>query len=138
MQTPAQLMSGLLDYLVEQGKDIDPAAFALSKLTEFKKTYADLATLPWVDFNADTDDGNAWLRVHRLEATRAPMLSEPELAPYLTISDVPATNPPALKEAALAGARDQDAKIVAEDEAEQRDVERRARVGRLLQAYLPH
>jgi hypothetical protein len=138
MQTPAQLMSGLLDYLVEQAKDIDPAAFALSKLTEFKKTFADLATLPWVDFNADADEGSAWLRVHRLEATRAPMLSEPELAPFLTIGDDPAANPPALKEAALADARDQDAKIVAEDEAEQRDVERRARVGRLLQAYLPH
>ena len=138
MQTPAQLMSGLLDYLVEQAKDIDPAAFTLSTVTEFKKTYADLSTLPWVDFNADAEDGSAWLRVHRLEATSAPNLSEPELARFLMISDDPGANPPALKEAALASARDQDAKIVAEDEAEQRDVERRARVGRTLQVYLPH
>ncbi|MFC4933066.1 AAA domain-containing protein [Massilia sp. GCM10023247] len=138
MQTPAQLMSGLLDYLVEQAKDIDPAAFTLSRLTEFKKTYADLSTLPWVDFNPDAAEGNAWLRVHRLEATRAPMLSEPELAAFLTIGDDPAAAAPAPKEAALAGARDADAKVVDEDEAEQRDVERRARVGHLLQAYLPH
>ena len=138
MQTPAQLMSGLLDYLVEQAKDIDPAAFTLSKLTEFRKTYADLSTLPWVDFNADAAEANAWLRVHRLEATRAPLLSEPELAAFLTIGDDPAANPPAVKEAALAGARDADARVVDEDEAEQRDVERRARVGHLLQAYLPH
>lgn len=138
MQTPAQRMSGLLDYLVEQAKDIDPAAFTLAKLTEFKKTYADLATLPWVDFNVDTDEDTAWLRVHRLEATRAPTLSEPELAAFLTISDDPAANPPAVNEAALAGVRDQDATVVAEDEAAQRDAERRARVGRLLQAYLPH
>jgi very-short-patch-repair endonuclease len=130
-------MSGLLDYLVEQAKDIDPAAFTLAKLTEFRKTYADLATLPWVDFNVAGDTDAAWLRVHRLEATRAPALSEPELAPYLAVSDDPAASPPALREAALAGARDQDALVVEEDEASQRDAERRARAGRLLQAYLP-
>ncbi|MFC5463028.1 AAA domain-containing protein [Massilia niabensis] len=138
MPTPAQLMSGLLDYLVEQAKDIDPAAFTLAKLTEFRKTYADLATLPWVDFNVAGDEDSAWLRVHRLEATRAPALSEPELAPFLAISDDPGAEPPALKEAALASARDRDAGVVVEDEAAQRDAERRERVGHLLQAYLPH
>lgn len=137
MPTPAQLMSGLLDYLVEQAKDIDPAAFTLAKLTEFRKTWTDLATLPWVDFNVAGETDAAWLRVHRLEATRAPALSEPELAPYLAISDDPAAAAPALREAALAGARDQDALVVEEDEASQRDTERRARAGRLLQAYLP-
>jgi very-short-patch-repair endonuclease len=138
MQTPAQLMSGLLDYLVEQAKDIDPASFTLSKATDFKKTFDDLATLPWVDFNVDTDGDPLWLRVQRLEATRAPALPEPELAPFLTVSDNPAGPAPAAKETALAGARDQDAREVAEDEAAQRDGERRARVGRLLEVYTRH
>ena len=35
-------MSGLLDYLVEQAKDIDPTAFTLEKATESKKTFDDL------------------------------------------------------------------------------------------------
>ncbi|WP_305823151.1 AAA domain-containing protein [Massilia brevitalea] len=142
MHTPAQLMSGLLDYLVEQAKDIDPAAFTLSRVTEFKKTWSDLATLPWVDLNVDSPEGDsgddAWLRVHRLETTRAPILSEPDLAAFLDIGDDPAGPAPALKETVLAAARAEDAHIVAEDEAEQRDLERRARVGHLLQAYLPH
>lgn len=135
MQSPAQLMSGLLDYLVEQAKDIDPAAFTLSKATEFKKTYADLEALPWVDFNVETDGDPIWLRVHRLEAMGAPSLPEPDLAPFLTISDDPAGSAPALKEAALASARNQDAGVVGEEEAEQRDAQRRARVGRLLGVY---
>ena len=145
MHTPAQLMSGLLDYLVEQAKDIDPAAFMLSRVTEFKKTWSDLATLPWVDLyvgspggDGDNGDDSAWLRVHRLEATRAPALSEPDLAAFLDIGDDPAGPAPALKETVLAQARAEDAQVVAEDEAEQRDLERRARVGHLLQAYLPH
>ena len=131
-------MSGLLDYLVEQAKDIDPTAFTLSKATEFKKTYADLEALPWVDFNVETDGEPIWLRVHRLEATRAPALPEPDLAPFLTISDDPAAHPPAVKDAALACARNQDAHAVGEEEAEQRDGQRRARTGRLLEVYTQH
>ncbi|MFC0252873.1 AAA domain-containing protein [Massilia consociata] len=138
MPSPAQLMSGLLDYLVEQAKDIDPAAFTLSKATEFKKTFADLETLPWIDFNVDTDGEPIWLRVHRLEATSAPPLPEPDLAPFLTISDDPMARPPGLKEAALASARNEDARLVGEEEAAQRDEQRRARVGRLLGVYTLH
>ncbi|MGI4843448.1 MAG: AAA domain-containing protein [Janthinobacterium lividum] len=138
MQSPAQLMSGLLDYLVEQAKDIDPAAFTLSKATEFKKTYADLETLPWVDFNVETDGEPIWLRVHRLEATRAPALPEPELAPFLTISDDPAAPSPTVKDAALGSARNQDASVVGEEEAAQRDDQRRARVARMLTVYTQH
>ena len=140
MHTPAQLMSGLLDYLVEQAKDIDPAAFTLSRVTEFQKTWSDLATLPWVDLNVDGagEGDDAWLRVHRLETTRAPALSEPDLGAFLDIGDDPAGPAPALQETALAAARAEVAQVVAEDEADQRDRERRARVGHLLQAYLPH
>jgi very-short-patch-repair endonuclease len=143
MQTPAQLMSGLLDYLVEQAKDIDPTAFTLSRANEFKKTFADLATLPWIDFNVDpggaSDDGDEqWLRVHRLEPTRPPALAEPELAPFVTIGEDPAGAAPAPQEAALAGARNQDGELLDAEAAGQRDEQRRARVDRLLQAYSAH
>ncbi len=131
-------MSGLLDYLVEQAKDIDPAAFTLPKATEFEKTYADLETLPWIDFNVDTDGDPIWLRVHRLEAMAAPSLSEPDLAPYLAIADDPEGRPPALKEAALESARNEDTRIVGEDEAGLRDEQCRARVGHLLAIYTQH
>ena len=131
-------MSGLLDYLVEQAKDIDPTAFTLEKATEFKKTFDDLGTLPWVEFNVETETDTLWLRVHRLEATRAPALPDPELAPYVVVGDAPAGKPPAPKEAALAAARNQDAAAMNEAQAERRDEQRRARVARLLEAYLPH
>lgn len=143
MQTPAQLMSGLLDYLVEQARDIDPAAFTLAKATEFKKTFADLGTLPWVDLNvrsdanADNDADNWWLRVQRLEATRAPALPEPDYAPFLVVSDDPAAAAPAVKETALASIRNHDAGIDGEERAARRDEQRRARVTRLLEVYLP-
>ena len=139
MQSPAQLMSGLLDYLVEQARDIDPAAFTLAKATEFKKTFADLGTLPWVDFNVglDGDADTLWLRVQRLEATRAPALPEPDYAPFLVVGDDPAGHPPAIKEAALASMRNRDAADDGEERAARRDEQRRARLQRLLDVYLP-
>jgi very-short-patch-repair endonuclease len=137
MQTPAQLMSGLLDYLVEQARDIDPSAFNLAKATEFKKTFADLGTLPWVDFNVETEADSWWLRVQRLEATRAPALAEPEYGPFLVVGDDPAGAAPALKEAVLASMRNHDAGSEGEERAARRDAQRRERVGRALEAYLP-
>lgn len=122
MQTPAQRMSGLLDYLVEQAKEIDPAAFTLAKVTEFKKTFAELSTLPWIEFDVATDSDDLWLRVHRLDATPAPSLADPALAPYLLIGADPAGNVPALSEAALAAA--------------QADAGQRARAAAALEAYL--
>lgn len=131
-------MSGLLDYLVEQAKDIDASAFTLSKITEFKAGFAELSTLPWVEFDVETEADQLWLRVHRLEATRAPALAEPELAPFLAIGEDPAGSPPALKEAALGAARDQDAAALGEEDAERRDLQRRARCGHALEAYARH
>jgi len=131
-------MSGLLDYLVEQAKDIDPAAFTLAKVSEFKKTYADLEALPWIDFNVDTDGEPVWMRVHRLEATPAPALAEPALAPFMTIGDDPAGHAPALKEAALASQHNEDAHALGDERAAAHDLERRERVGHLLEAYTRH
>lgn len=135
MQSPAQLMSGLLDYLVEQAKDIDPTAFTLAKATGFKKTFADLAVLPFVEFNVDTDGEPVWLRVHRLEPTHAPALPEPALASFIAIGDDPAGQPPALRETALADARREDALAADDDSAAQRDEARRAQLARLLAVY---
>lgn len=128
-------MRGLLDYLVEQAKDIDPTAFTLSKATEFKKTFADLDVLPFVDFNVDTDGEPVWLRVHRLEPTRAPALPEPALAPFIAIGDDPAGRPPALRESALTHSHGEDVLAAGDAAATQRDDARRAQLGRLLEVY---
>ncbi|MBB6133434.1 very-short-patch-repair endonuclease [Massilia aurea] len=141
MHTSAQRMSALLDYLVEQAKDIDPSAFTLAKVTEFKKTFTDLATLPWIEFNVETEQDDLWLRVHRLESTSPPLLADPALAPYLLIGADPSGNPPALNDATLADARHEDAAHATDDQAkqrvEERDAERRARAAQGLAAYLP-
>ena len=108
MHTSAQRMRALLDYLVEQAKDIDPSAFTLAKITEFKQTFADLSLLPWIEFDVATEGDDLWLRVHRLDATAPPPLADPAMAPYLIVGENPAGNPPALNREALAGAASDD------------------------------
>ncbi|QJE03457.1 AAA family ATPase [Massilia forsythiae] len=137
-------MSGLLDYLVEQAKDIDPAAFSLSKAAEFKKTFADLATLPGVEFNIDedgdpdTEGDTLWLRVARFDPTRPPALAQPGLAQYLAIGENPAGAAPSVRDDVLAGARDRDVDSVGLEAAAERDASRRARLARFLESYATH
>ena len=45
------LLSRLLDYVVEQSKEIDPRAFNLATVVDFKRYPKDLAGLPGVDFD---------------------------------------------------------------------------------------
>ena len=74
-----QLLSKLLDYVLEQAKDIDPRGFNLSGHKGFKKTKPDLQGLPGVDFDIKIEGDHTWLRVARLEAFPPPALSDEKL-----------------------------------------------------------
>ena len=66
------LLTKLLDYVIEQSKDIDPRGFKLSGADGFLRTSADLRALPGVDLDLKIEGDHVWLRVARLEAQNPP------------------------------------------------------------------
>lgn len=76
----SQLLSQLLDYVLEQDKDIDPRGFKLSNHKGFIKGKSDLQGLPGVDFDIKVEGDHTWLRIARLEAQSPPALPDDPLA----------------------------------------------------------
>ncbi len=86
-----QLLSKLLDYVLEQAKDIDPRGFNLSAHKGFKKSKPDLQGLPGVDFDIklkETTPGCAWRGLSPCNLRHYPMRSSKALSPSTV-------NPPA-------------------------------------------
>lgn len=96
-----QLLSKLLDYVLEQAKDIDPRGFNLSGHKGFKKAKSDLQGLPGVDFDIKIEGDHTWLRVARLEALAPPALADEKLKGLITIDPEPTGQPPRIDEAAF-------------------------------------
>ena len=93
-----QLLSKLLDYVLEQAKDIDPRGFNLSGHKGFKKTKPDLQGLPGVDFDIKIEGDHTWLRVARLQAFPPPALSDEKLKGLITVDTEPTGQPPRIDE----------------------------------------
>ena len=72
MSLPSELLNKLLDYVVEQDKDIDPRGFRLQANKDFLRQRLDIADLPGVELNVESDGDPVWLRVSRLEFTAPP------------------------------------------------------------------
>ena len=70
------LLGRLLDYVVEQSKEIDPRAYTLSGASDFRRFPKDLAAMPGVDMDLKVEGDHIWLRVQRLDAKPAPKVSE--------------------------------------------------------------
>ena len=101
--TPQARLQGLLDYLLEQARQIDPRGFRLAGHKDFIRRRADLAALPGVGIGG-ADDGEApWLAVERLVTRPAPALADDDPAGrLLAIPDDPSAVGPAVDETALA------------------------------------
>lgn len=97
---PRDLLARLLDYIEEQAREIDPRAFRLSNTNGFLKLRTDLAGLPGVEFDISVEGDHFWLRVHRLEAHKPPVLDERYTA-LIRISDNPAGAEPFIDEVAF-------------------------------------
>jgi very-short-patch-repair endonuclease len=95
-----QLLTRLLNYVVEQSKDIDPRGFKLSNHKGFLKSKPDIQGLPGVDFDIKVEGDHAWLRVARLEANPPPGLNE-KLKGLVIVDDNPSGQPPRIDEVAL-------------------------------------
>ncbi|MGE4111693.1 MAG: hypothetical protein AB7E73_13420, partial [Burkholderiales bacterium] len=96
-----QLLSKLLDYVLEQAKDIDPRGFNLSGHKGFKRARPDLQGLPGVDFDIKIEGDHIWLRVARLEALQPPALSEEKLRDLIIIDAEPTGQAPRINEITL-------------------------------------
>ncbi|MEQ1685295.1 MAG: AAA domain-containing protein [Burkholderiaceae bacterium] len=129
------LLSRLLDYVVEQSKDIDPRAFNLATVVDFKRYPKDLAGLPGVDFDIKVEGDHIWLQVLRLDAKSTPKIFEEALHSFLTVEDDPSGQPPRLNETALKHQRVVDGKTMGEQQAAAADADRRARATQVLGQY---
>lgn len=97
----SQLLSRLLDYVLEQDKDIDPRGFKLSTHKGFIKGKPDLQSLPGVDFDIKVEGDHTWLRIARLEAQSQPALSDSRWIGVILIADDPNGLAPRLDETVL-------------------------------------
>jgi hypothetical protein len=77
------LLTRLLDYVVEQSKEVDPRAFVLTGPSDFRRFPRDLAGLPGVELDRKVEGDHIWLQVKRLEANSPPAPDE-QARPYLT------------------------------------------------------
>lgn len=100
MNTPRQLLHGLLEYIREQAKDIDPRGFRLAGSKGFLRRREDLSGLPGVEFDIRVEGDHTWLRVARLEASPPPVISEDKKG-LIVVSTDPFGAAPALNETAL-------------------------------------
>lgn len=138
MPTTAQhgLLTRLLDYVVEQGKEIDPRAYVLSGASDFRRFPKDLAGLPGVEMDRKVEGDHVWLQVARLESTSPPVPDEQSL-PYITFSDDPNGPPPAVNDTALKHRLVTDQRSKGEEAAATDDQRRREDVARALAEYTP-
>ena len=100
MNTPRQLLHGLLEYIAEQTKNIDPKGFRLSGSNGFVCRPEDIAGLPGVDLDVQLDGDHTWLRIARLEATIPPAIPEDKTGLIRLVTD-PSKEPPSINENAL-------------------------------------
>jgi hypothetical protein len=131
------LLSRLLDYVVEQGKEIDLRAYTLSGATEFRRFPRDLAALPGVELDRKIEGDHIWLQVQRLEAKPAPKVSDESLRTFIAIVDDPAGPPPAANETALKHRAATALRTHGEKQAQQQAAELRAQVDAAVAQYSP-
>ena len=76
MSEPRELLVGLLDYIKEQAKVIDPRGFVLGGAGTFLRRRKDVAGLQGVEFDLRVESDHIWMRIPRLTAEPAPSVPE--------------------------------------------------------------
>jgi len=100
MPGPRDLLICLLDYIKEQAKQIDPAAYRLANAKSFQRQRGDVAGLPGVEFDIKVTGDHVWLRVPRLVA-EPPPAPQPAQKTLLRFSSDPNGPAPSIDDAAL-------------------------------------
>jgi very-short-patch-repair endonuclease len=101
MPDPRDLLICLLDYIKEQAKQINPAAYRLANAKGFQRQRGDMAGLPGVEFDIRVVGDHVWLRIPRLVAEPPPAPQPPHKA-LLRFSVDPNGLPPSIDELAVA------------------------------------
>lgn len=66
MSEPRELLVGLLEYIKEQAKVVDPRGFVLGRADSFLRKRVDVAGLIGVEFDLRVEADHVWMRVaHR-------------------------------------------------------------------------
>lgn len=141
MNSPHDLLKGLLEYIEEQAKEIDPKSYRISAAKEFVQRNTELAGLPGVEFDLRPEGDHIWLHLVRLEAHRPPVV--PDIFKGLfKVSNNPFGAPPALDEGHLTTWIAQceakfDPLLAKSHDAKLRQVQLRQKAQAALQEYLP-
>jgi very-short-patch-repair endonuclease len=101
MPDPRDLLICLLDYIKEQAKQINPAAYRLANAKGFQRQRRDIAGLPGVEFDIKVAGDHVWLRIPRLVA-EPPPAPQPAHRPLLRFSPDPSGPAPSIDDPALA------------------------------------
>lgn len=99
--TPHLRLRQLLDYVLEQDKDINPRGFHLSTHSGFVRSAALLADLPGVTLDQDVAGDHVWLRVERITSEPTPPQLPVSLQGLVVVDSDPSGEPPRWHEAAL-------------------------------------
>ena len=79
------LLTQLLNYVLEQDKEIDPRGFRLQGHKGFLKTRRDVQGLPGVDFNIQVEGDHVWMQVARLDQIAPPTLSDAQWRGFVVV-----------------------------------------------------
>jgi hypothetical protein len=101
MPGPRDLLICLLDYITEQAKQINPAAYRLTTAKSFQRQRGDITGLPGVEFDIKVAGDHVWLKIPRLIA-EPPPASLPAYTALIRFSPDPSGPPPSVDDAALA------------------------------------
>jgi hypothetical protein len=101
MPDPRDLLVCLLDYIKEQTKEVNPAAYRLTNTKGFLRQRGDIAGLPGVEFDLKVAGDHVWLRVPRLVAEPPPVAAAAQKA-LIRYSVDPNGPSPIIDEAGLA------------------------------------
>jgi len=100
MTDARELLICLLDYIKEQAKQVNPAAYRLANAKGFQRQRGEIAGLPGVEFDIRIAGDHVWMRIPRL-AAEPPPPPQPAHKPLLRLSADPNGVPPVIDEAAL-------------------------------------
>jgi len=101
MSDSRNLLAKLFQYIGEQLKEIDPRGFNLSKVTNFKIKPSDIALLPGLELNLQTEGDFIWLRLKRIEPTKPNKITEKEFKDLISVKDNPNGEDPSIIESAI-------------------------------------
>ena len=101
MNASRDLLKGLLEYIEEQAKEIDPKSYCIATAKGFVRRHLELVGLPGLDYDIRSEGDHVWLRLERLAAINPPVVPD-MLRNLCVVSNDPFAPPPSLDESKLA------------------------------------